>query len=62
VVVANTQVRNLRTEVEKGFIWTVIGYELAGPKIIWEIMIKRFNMFFEKKITTILNIIKRELG
>jgi len=32
--------RNQRTEVEKGFIWTVIGYELAGPKIIFEKMIK----------------------
>ena len=34
VVVANTQVRNLRTEVDQGFIWTVFGYELVGPKII----------------------------
>jgi len=32
VVVANTQVRNLRTEEENGFMRTVIGHEWVGPK------------------------------
>ena len=32
VVVANTQARSLRAEVEKGFARTVFGRELGGPK------------------------------
>jgi len=32
VVVSNIQVRNLRTEVEKGFMRTTFDHELAGPK------------------------------
>jgi hypothetical protein len=38
--------------VDKGFIWTVIGYELAGFKIIWEIKFKCFFslFFFKNKI------------
>ena len=32
VVVANTQVKTLRAEVEKGFARTVLGRELVGPK------------------------------
>lgn len=33
VVVANIQMRILKTEVEKGFMVTAIGHELVGPKI-----------------------------
>jgi len=33
VVVANTQVRSLRTNVEKGFMTTAIGHELVDSKI-----------------------------
>jgi hypothetical protein len=33
VVVANIQVRLLKTEVEKGFMRTAFGHELVGPKI-----------------------------
>jgi len=33
VVVANTQVRSLRTNVEKGFMTTAIGHELVDPKV-----------------------------
>lgn len=33
VVVANIQMRTLKTEVEKGFIKTAIGYELLDPKV-----------------------------
>jgi len=32
VAVANFQMRNLKTEVEKGSIGTVIDYGLVGPK------------------------------
>jgi len=32
VVVASIQMRALKTEVEKGFMWTAIGHELVGPK------------------------------
>lgn len=32
VVVALIQMRILKTEVEKGSMWTVIGHGLAGPK------------------------------
>jgi len=32
VVVANIQVRTLKTEVEKGSIWTSVGYGLVDPK------------------------------
>ena len=32
VVVANTQARTLRAEVEKGFARTAFGRELVGPK------------------------------
>ena len=32
VVVANIQVRLLKTEVEKGFMRTAFGHELVGPK------------------------------
>jgi len=32
VVVANIQMRTLKTEVEKGSIWTVIEYGLVSPK------------------------------
>jgi len=32
VVVANIQVRNLKTEVEKGFMRTTFDHELVGPK------------------------------
>ena len=32
VVVAITQERSLRTEVEKGSIWTAVAYGSAGPK------------------------------
>jgi len=32
VVVANTQVRTLSAEVEKGFLTTVVDQELVGPK------------------------------
>ena len=32
VVVANTQVRTLRAEVEKGFLRTAFDQELVGPK------------------------------
>ena len=50
VVVANIQIRTLKTEVEKGFILTAIGYELVGPKrectyvyvsFLWRTMISR---------------------
>jgi len=33
VVVANIQVRNLKTEVEKGFMRTVFDHELIDPKV-----------------------------
>jgi len=33
VVVANIQVRNLSTEVDNGFVRTVIVHELVGPKV-----------------------------
>jgi len=32
VVVASIQIRTLKTEVEKGFMRTVFGHELVGPK------------------------------
>ena len=32
VVVANIQMRTLKAEVEKGFMRTVLGHELLGPK------------------------------
>ena len=32
VVVAVIQMRTLKTEVEKGSMWTVIGHGLVGPK------------------------------
>jgi len=32
VVVANIQVRLLKTEVEKGFMRTAVGHELVDPK------------------------------
>ena len=32
VVVANIQVRTLKTEVEKGFMRTAVGHELVDPK------------------------------
>ena len=32
VVVASIQMRTLKTEVEKGFMRTLIDHELAGPK------------------------------
>ena len=32
VVVANIQVRTLKTEVEKGSMVTVVGHELVDPK------------------------------
>ena len=32
VVVANIQMRTLKTEVEKGFMRTAIGHELLDPK------------------------------
>ena len=32
VVVAIIQMRTLKTEVEKGSMWTAIGHGLAGPK------------------------------
>ena len=32
VVVANIQMRNLKTEVEKGFIRTAVGHGLVDPK------------------------------
>jgi len=32
VVVANIQVRILKTEVEKGFMRTAVGHELVDPK------------------------------
>ena len=32
VVVATIQMRTLKTEVEKGSMWTAIGHGLAGPK------------------------------
>ena len=35
VIVAITQMRNLRAEVDKGFTITVIGRELVGPK--WQV-------------------------
>jgi len=33
VVVANIQVRNLNTEVEKGFMRTVFDHDLIDPKV-----------------------------
>jgi len=33
VVVADIQVRPLKTEVGKGFVLTAIEHELAGPKV-----------------------------
>ena len=35
VVVANIQIRFLKTEVEKGSMWTVFGHGLADPKSPW---------------------------
>jgi hypothetical protein len=32
VVVANIQVRTLKTEAEKGFLGTALGQELVDPK------------------------------
>jgi len=32
VAVANIQMRTLKTEVEKGFLWTALGQEWVGPK------------------------------
>ena len=32
VVVASIQIRTLKTEAEKGFMRTVFGHELVGPK------------------------------
>ena len=34
VVVANTQVRPLRANVEKGFMTTAIDHELVDPKVL----------------------------
>ena len=31
VVVANIQMRALKTEVEKGFMWTAVGHGLVDP-------------------------------
>lgn len=36
VVVANTYVRYVWAEEEKGFIRTVVGYELIDPKFIYK--------------------------
>jgi hypothetical protein len=33
VVVANIQMRTLKTEVEKGSMWTAFGHGLVGPKV-----------------------------
>jgi len=33
VVVASIQMRTLKTEVEKVFVLTAVGHELAGPKL-----------------------------
>jgi len=33
LVVVNIQMRNLKTEVNKGFMWTVFDHELVDPKI-----------------------------
>jgi len=32
VAVASIQMRTLKTEVEKGFMWTAIEHELVDPK------------------------------
>jgi hypothetical protein len=51
VVVAIIQMGTLKTEVEKGSMWTAIGHGLAGPK--------GRNCFFKVSIAMIL---ERELG
>jgi len=33
-VVATIQVRTLKTEVEKGSVWTVLGHGLVAPKTL----------------------------
>ena len=41
VVVANIQMRTLKTEVEKGSMRTAIGHGLLGPKIMGKSCIRR---------------------
>jgi len=43
VIVANTQVWNLRVEVDKGFMWTVIVHELVGPKAMVKLLTKWYE-------------------
>jgi hypothetical protein len=57
VVVANIQVRTLKTEVEKGSMWTVIEHGLVDPKIQGN-SIEMF-LFFKKKDR---KIVERESG
>ena len=45
VVVASTQVRTLRTEVEKGSMRTAIGHGLVGPKIEGNSVIQKKGEF-----------------
>ena len=51
VVVANNRMRSWRTEVEKGFVWTVVDHELVGPKFKakaenFQVIIKKKKIFF----------------
>ena len=44
VVVANIQMRTLKTEVGKGSMWTAFGHGLADPK--WQVRLRSLNESF----------------
>lgn len=55
-VVANIQVRSLKTEVEKGSVWTVLGHGLVDPKRLGN-SIQNVSFYF-----ILLASIERETG
>ena len=62
VVVASIQVTILKTEVEKGFIGTVVGYELDDPKAIGNFCLRwqsQANILVERESGLIFLILSR---
>ena len=53
VVVASIQMRTLKTEVEKGFMRTLIGHELAGPKAQSNFVLKGWRAFGHKRPSSV---------
>ena len=49
VVVANIQVRTLKTEVEKGSMVTVVGHGLVDPKSLGKPVRERASASFERE-------------